>query len=125
MRRTYLCQNDNIAKRLLVHVAGPNVALLMQARFGVGKPGCLQGCAAAFLAAITPLLRSLGHFGADVPRHSPVAPRPSRWKREIEETSTTGCLADVDQSHNPVAIVKQACLVSVARLLRRDLGFRD
>ena len=59
MRRTHLRHHDNIAKRLLVHVAGLNLALLMRTRFGVGKPRCLQGRAAALRAAVAPFLRLL------------------------------------------------------------------
>jgi len=43
MRRTHLRHHGNILKRLLVHVAGLNLALLMRTIFGVGKPRCLQG----------------------------------------------------------------------------------
>lgn len=43
MRRTHLRHHDNILKRLLVHVGGLNLALLMRTIFGVGKPRCLQG----------------------------------------------------------------------------------
>jgi len=59
MRRTHLRKHENIAKRLLVHIAGLNLALLMRTRFGVGKPRCLQGRAAALGAVISSLLRSL------------------------------------------------------------------
>jgi transposase len=59
MRRTHLRYHDNIAKRLLVHAAGVNLALLMRTRFGVGKPRCLQGRVAAFAAALTVFLRWL------------------------------------------------------------------
>jgi len=62
MRRTHLRHHENIAKRLLVHIAGLNLALLMRTRFGVGKPRCLQGRAAALWAAITALLCSLGRL---------------------------------------------------------------
>jgi transposase len=50
MRRTHLRHHENIAKRLLVHLAGFNLGLLMRKRFGVGKPRRLQGCAAALAA---------------------------------------------------------------------------
>ena len=43
MRRTHLRRHDNIRKRVLVHVAGLNLGLLMRTIFGVGKPRCLQG----------------------------------------------------------------------------------
>jgi transposase len=56
MRRTHLRHHDNIAKRLLVHIAGFNLGLLMRKRFGVGKPRCLQGQPAALWAAFVVLL---------------------------------------------------------------------
>jgi transposase len=59
MRRTHLRKHENIAKRLLVHIAGLNLALLMRTRFGVGKPRCLQGRGAALTAAFTALLHAL------------------------------------------------------------------
>ena len=62
MRRTHLRHHENIAKRLLVHIAGLNLALLMRTRFGVGKPRCLQGRAAALRAAMTALLCLLEHL---------------------------------------------------------------
>ncbi len=42
MRRTHLRGRGNILKRLLIHVAGFNLALLMRATFGIGKPRSLQ-----------------------------------------------------------------------------------
>jgi transposase len=38
MRRLHLRQRDNIAKRVLIHVAGFNLGLLMRVRFGLLKP---------------------------------------------------------------------------------------
>ncbi len=66
MRRTHLRKHENIAKRLLVHIAGLNLALLMRTRFGVGKPRCLQGRAAAFAVAFLALLRSLRAYWRQV-----------------------------------------------------------
>jgi transposase len=66
MRRTHLRKHENIAKRLLVHIAGLNLALLMRTRFGVGKPRCLQGRGAALTAAFTALLRSLLAFCREI-----------------------------------------------------------
>lgn len=43
MRRTHLRGHQNILKRLLVHVAGFNLGLLMRKMTGVGKPKALQG----------------------------------------------------------------------------------
>jgi hypothetical protein len=43
MRRTHLRHHDNILKRLLVHTAGLNLALVMRKLHGIGKPRRLQG----------------------------------------------------------------------------------
>lgn len=51
MRRTHLRGHSNILKRLLIHVAGFNLALVMRRRYGVGKPRALQGRALALVAA--------------------------------------------------------------------------
>ena len=50
MRRTHLRGHVKILKRLLVHVAGCNLALLMRKVFGIGTPRGLQGLAARVLA---------------------------------------------------------------------------
>ena len=42
MRRTHLQTHRKILKRLLVHVAGFNLALVMRSVFGIGKPRRLQ-----------------------------------------------------------------------------------
>ncbi len=42
MRRTHLCGHANILKRLLIHVAGFNLGLVMREAFGLGKPRTLQ-----------------------------------------------------------------------------------
>jgi transposase len=42
MRRTHLRGHNNILKRLLVHVAGFNLALVLRAVHGLGKPRTLQ-----------------------------------------------------------------------------------
>ena len=42
MRRTHLRGHPNILKRVLIHVAGFNLSLLMRKLFGIGKPRALQ-----------------------------------------------------------------------------------
>ena len=42
MRRTHLRGHENILKRLLIHVAGFNLALVLRVVFGLGKPRTLQ-----------------------------------------------------------------------------------
>jgi transposase len=43
MRRTHLRKHDNILKRLLIHVAGANLGLLLRNQYGTGTPRSLQG----------------------------------------------------------------------------------
>ena len=58
MRRTHLRGHPNILKRLLIHVGGFNLGLVMRTMFGIGKPRCLQDglgrLAAAVLRLLTP-----------------------------------------------------------------------
>jgi transposase len=49
MRRTHLRGHARILKRLLIHVAGCNLGLVMRTRFGLGTPRGLQGLVFAFL----------------------------------------------------------------------------
>ena len=50
MRRVHLRGHPNILKRLLVHVAGCNLGLLLRHVIGVGTPRSLQGRAATLFA---------------------------------------------------------------------------
>jgi transposase len=52
LRRTHLRGRGNILKRLLVHVAGFNMGLVMRKHFGIGKPRLLQGLRTALLRFI-------------------------------------------------------------------------
>jgi transposase len=52
MRRTHLRGHENILKRLLVHVAGFNLSLIMRKLLGVGTPRGLQGLSGRILAAL-------------------------------------------------------------------------
>lgn len=55
MRRTHLREHPNILKRLLIHVAGFNLGLVMRRLFGVGTARGLQGLRAGILALISGL----------------------------------------------------------------------
>ena len=57
MRRTHLRGHGNILKRLLIHICGFNLGLLMRKLFGVGTPRSLQGRSTALLEAILVALR--------------------------------------------------------------------
>lgn len=52
MRRVYLRGREKILKRLLIHVAGMNLGLLMRKLFGVGTPRTLQGLGKALVVAL-------------------------------------------------------------------------
>jgi transposase len=56
MRRTHLRGHRNILKRLLVHVAGFNLGLVMREVFGIGKPRVLQGLRAVLLRLVRAFL---------------------------------------------------------------------
>jgi len=43
MRRTHLRERDNILKRLVVHIGGFNLGLLLRSLMGVGTPRGLAG----------------------------------------------------------------------------------
>ena len=56
LRRTHLRGHPNILKRLLIHVGGFNLGLLMRQLTGIGTPRSLQGRAAAVVGALIGLL---------------------------------------------------------------------
>ncbi|HEX9707982.1 MAG TPA: transposase [Steroidobacteraceae bacterium] len=62
MRRTHLRGHENILKRLLIHVAGFNLGLLMRRVLGMGTPRSLQSAAAALRRLLGPLWRSVEAF---------------------------------------------------------------
>ena len=59
MRRVHLRGHSNILKRLLVHVAGLNLGLLLRHAIGVGTPRGLQGRAVAGVCALIGLFVGL------------------------------------------------------------------
>ena len=64
MRRTHLRGHTKILKRLLVHVAGFNLGLMMRKLFGLGKPRQAQdGLSAAILGVFGRLVSVLGPMG--------------------------------------------------------------
>ena len=52
MRRTHLRGHGNILKRLLIHVAGFNLSLVLRKRLGLGTARGLQGLSGQVLAAL-------------------------------------------------------------------------
>ena len=57
MRRVHLRGHTNILKRVLLQTAALNLGLLMRTLCGGGTPRSLQGCAAALLRCVWPLIR--------------------------------------------------------------------
>ncbi len=89
MRRTHLRGHGNILKRLLVHVAGFNLGLLMRSKFGIGKPRSLQdGLAAAILDVFESIPRLLGRMGSLWARRSRLGRVLTAW-----ESKMTACAA--------------------------------
>lgn len=106
MRRTHLRKHPNILKRLLVHVSGLNLGLLLRTRFGVGTPRSLQGrqaLAGRLFAAVRRRWIALGRPGTLRARCRPIdgpcAARPAPWRHAAhfggapppETLSATGC----------------------------------
>lgn len=74
MRRVYLRGRENILKRLLIHAAGFNLALLMRTRYGLGTPRGLQG-RAVVLSMLVPLRARLAQaHGGVLNRIDPMKP---------------------------------------------------
>ncbi|HNS20159.1 MAG TPA: transposase [Sedimentisphaerales bacterium] len=72
MRRTHLRTHARILKRLLIHVAGCNLALVMRTVFGLGTPRGLQGLILGFLRRGIRLACELWRRGTPT--------RSSRWR---------------------------------------------
>ena len=67
MRRTHLRHHDNIAKRLLIHVGGFNLSLVMRKLTGFGKPRRLQGLFASIFDLILAIWNAVSAFLASWP----------------------------------------------------------
>ena len=66
MRRIHLRGHANILKRLLVHISGFNLALLMRSLIGIGTPRSLQGRLAALVAVVIALWTRLEDHWRDL-----------------------------------------------------------
>jgi transposase len=87
MRRTHLRFRYNIAKRMLIHVAGFNLGLLMRKRFGIGTPRGLQGRLVAVIAAFVALIDLIGDLlvvpGYRSPEDQPACIESTRLTPEL------------------------------------------
>jgi transposase len=60
MRRTHLRKHNNILKRLLIHVAGMNLGLLLRSKYGIGTPRGLQGLSHALDFLVILIAQAIG-----------------------------------------------------------------
>ena len=79
LRRVHLRGHANVLKRLLVHVCGSNLGLLMRELTGVGTPRSLQGRASALLDALIRALSRPWRLVALSGAARPFDPRDSSW----------------------------------------------
>jgi transposase len=86
MRRTHLRQHESILKRLLIHVAGFNLALLMRKLVGCGTPrGHRGGITAPSLALLFPFCDVRTHLGRLCGRVRPIWYLPSRQRHSVTQ----------------------------------------
>lgn len=81
MRRTHLRGHPNILKRLLIHLAGFNLSLLMRQSLGAGKPRQAANLAEGALSALNGIL--LWFFSAWVAVKRPARFSPSNAEQPI------------------------------------------
>ena len=99
MRRTHLRGHTNILKRLLIHVSGFNLGLIMRQLIGFGTPRGLQGRPAAVIAALFVRIAAIRSQCAAIwSSHRPIAtirdrPTPATLvvNSSATATCTTGC----------------------------------
>ena len=103
LRRVYLRGHANILKRLLVHVCGSNLRLLMRELTGIGTPRSLQGRARALLDALIQALSRRWRLVALSGAARPVDPRDSSW------------IAPAPQRHQLIQLTLQGSRSATAR----------
>src|SRR5216684_8515323 len=98
-RRVHLRGRENILKRVLIHVGGFNLSLVMRQLLGKGTPRGLQGTSAdallAFLRLWIAVLARAEQENTPPPAHITPAPCTSRFLFRLrpseQTTSATGC----------------------------------
>jgi transposase len=103
MRRTHLRKHNNILKRLLIHVAGMNLGLLLRNQYGIGTPRGLQGLSDALHFLVALLAQAVSSeseesIGAGVtserfvpPHYHPALCAHFRRSKIQKQTSTPDC----------------------------------
>ena len=90
MRRVHLKGRENILKRLLIHAAGCNLALVMRKMFGVGKPRRLQGVGARIFELCTKIWRSRRRLRALQEAKAVPSFTPSRFSGALTTSARMG-----------------------------------
>ena len=96
MRRLHLRGRENILKRLLIHVGGYNLSLVLRLLLGKGTPRGLKDLAFAYFIVMLALINSLSG-ASECADPFPVALGPDYWSRRILNCdfkirpSATGC----------------------------------
>lgn len=88
MRRTHLRGHENIRKRLLIHVAGFNLGLLLRRLHGIGTPRALQGLLWALGSDLLAIFEGLRAFL--------VAEIGKSEQRSLDSQINSAALAGVD-----------------------------
>jgi transposase len=100
LRRTHLRGHPNILKRVLIHVSGFNLGLMMRQLIGVGTPRGLQGRLTSDLAMLMVVFSALSRRVAAISASSRVAAAVRGWfaaltalvvNSSAAATCTTGC----------------------------------
>jgi len=69
MRRVHLRKHPNILKRLLIHVAGMNLGLLLRSVYGIGTPRGLQGLSITLDFLVALMVSASGEENSQLARH--------------------------------------------------------
>ncbi len=96
MRRVHLRGHENILKRLLIHVAGFNLSLVLRLMIGKGTPRGLQDLAVVYFLTVIALIDYLSQFleatGDAIARKDLQSQHSTAVKRPFATTtSATGC----------------------------------
>src|SRR5215471_6227070 len=96
MRRVHLRGRENILKRLLIHIAGFNLSLVLRLMTGKGTPRGLQGLAIAYFLTLIVLVdllwRVLGTTDDSMNPRTLKSPHSSSANANLEiATTATGC----------------------------------
>jgi len=93
MRRLHLRGRDNILKRLLIHIGGFNLSLVMRLLTGKGTPRGLQDLATAYFIAVIALMKYLNGYSSTETAAACVSQPVARYlhSRKLFRKNVTFC----------------------------------